>query len=54
MTVTGRNAKRYGETGKEVRPDLFHFAVNNGLILLELHKEDSTVEDVFQQLTKNN
>ena len=55
VTTAGKNRWQITvDTAKDVRPDLFHFAVNNGLILLELHKEDSTVEDVFQQLTKNN
>lgn len=36
----------------DIRGDVFTFAVNNKLILLELHKEVQSVEDVFQQLTK--
>lgn len=36
----------------DIRPDVFHFAVENKLTLLELHKELYSVEDVFQQLTK--
>lgn len=36
----------------DVRPDVFAFAVENKLTLLELHKELFSVEDVFQQLTK--
>ncbi len=37
----------------DIREDVFGFAVQNKLTLLELHKEVHSVEDVFQQLTKN-
>ncbi len=37
----------------DIRGEVFQFAVQNGLILLELRKETSSVEDVFQQLTKS-
>ncbi len=37
----------------DIRGEVFQFAVQNGLILLELRKEASSVEDVFQQLTKS-
>ncbi|HOY05376.1 MAG TPA: gliding motility-associated ABC transporter ATP-binding subunit GldA [Saprospiraceae bacterium] len=36
----------------DIRADVFAFAVDNKLTLLELHKELFSVEDVFQQLTK--
>jgi ABC-2 type transport system ATP-binding protein len=36
----------------DIRGDVFTFAVQNKLVLLELHKEVHSVEDVFQQLTK--
>ncbi len=36
----------------DVRESIFRFVVSQNLILLELHKETSSVEDVFQQLTK--
>lgn len=36
----------------DIRGEVFTFAVNNKLVLLELHKEVQSVEDVFQQLTK--
>jgi ABC-2 type transport system ATP-binding protein len=37
--------------GEDVRPDLFRFAVQNNLTIIELRQEVSSVEDVFQQLT---
>ena len=37
---------------KDIRADVFAFAVANKLTLLELRKETYSVEEVFQQLTK--
>jgi ABC-2 type transport system ATP-binding protein len=34
------------------RPDVFNFAVEEKLTLLEMHKEDMSVEDIFRSLTK--
>jgi ABC-2 type transport system ATP-binding protein len=34
------------------RPDVFNFAVKEKLTLLEMHKEDMSVEDIFRSLTK--
>lgn len=38
---------------EDIRPEIFHFAVNNQLTLIEIFKEELSVEDVFQQLTRN-
>ena len=37
--------------GEDIRPKLFHFAVDNGLVLLELKQKHQTLEEVFQSLT---
>ncbi len=37
---------------QDVREAVFKFAVDHQLTLLEMHKEDISVEDVFRQLTK--
>lgn len=37
---------------EDIRPDISGFAAKHQLPLLELHKEDFSVEDVFQQLTR--
>lgn len=37
---------------QDIRPQLFHFAVDQQLTLLEMHQETFSVEDVFQQLTR--
>ncbi len=36
----------------DIRADIFHFAVENKLTIIEMNKEVSSVEDVFQKLTK--
>ncbi len=37
---------------QDIRPDVFRFAVDRKLVLLEMHRDAFTVEDVFQQLTQ--
>jgi ABC-2 type transport system ATP-binding protein len=39
---------------EDIRADIFRFAVDKGLLLLEMHREISTIEDIFQKLTKDN
>jgi ABC-2 type transport system ATP-binding protein len=36
----------------DVRPDIFNFAVDKKLVILEMHKETSSIEDIFHKLTK--
>ncbi len=40
------------EGNKDIRASVFNFAVANDLTLLEMKKEQYSVEDVFQELTK--
>ncbi|MBI5914349.1 MAG: gliding motility-associated ABC transporter ATP-binding subunit GldA [Bacteroidetes bacterium] len=40
------------DSDQDIRGDIFRFAVDNGLTLLEMHKEVVSVEDVFTELTK--
>lgn len=37
---------------KDIRAEIFRFAVDQNLTLLEMHKEAFSVEDIFQELTK--
>ncbi|MGH1337060.1 MAG: gliding motility-associated ABC transporter ATP-binding subunit GldA [Aureispira sp.] len=37
---------------EDIRPAIFHFAVKNELVILEMHRKVSTIEDVFQQVTR--
>jgi ABC-2 type transport system ATP-binding protein len=43
-----------GSTEADSRPEIFKFAVDNNLVLTELHSEISSIEDIFQKLTKEN
>lgn len=45
--------KLFTDTGSDIRKDIFEFAVSNKLVLLEMHREEFSVEGIFQQLTKN-
>jgi ABC-2 type transport system ATP-binding protein len=36
----------------DIRPAIFEFAVRHKLVLLEMHREIFSIEDVFQALTK--
>jgi len=40
------------DSGADLRPLLFHFAVQNKLILLTLKEQQQSLENVFQDLTK--
>ncbi len=40
------------DMSKDIRAEVFKFAVDNNLTLLEMHKEVISVADVFQELTK--
>jgi len=40
-------------TGEDIRASIFKFAVDQGLTVLSLHREDQKLEEVFQELTKN-
>jgi ABC-2 type transport system ATP-binding protein len=39
------------EPGKDIRPDIFRFAVDNGLVLLGVSREERDLESVFHDLT---
>lgn len=40
-------------SGQDIRPALFNFAVKNNLVILTLNEQQQSLENVFQQLTKN-
>lgn len=40
------------ESGTDLRPLLFNFAVNNQLVLLSLKEQQQSLENVFQELTR--
>jgi ABC-2 type transport system ATP-binding protein len=39
---------------KDIRPEIFQFAVTKGLTLLELHEKQQNLENIFYELTKTN
>lgn len=39
-------------TDKDIRTDIFQFAVKHGMAVLTLNKEEQKLEDVFKELTK--
>jgi len=41
-----------GDTGGDLRSDLFRLVVSKGWTLLELRRDSQTLEDVFRDLTK--
>ncbi|MSQ78313.1 MAG: gliding motility-associated ABC transporter ATP-binding subunit GldA [Flavobacteriaceae bacterium] len=51
-TVSAGNNKWRVQSTTDVREQLFRFAVNNGIDLLSLVKEEQSLEDVFKQVTK--
>lgn len=40
-----------GEDGSDLRPEIFRMIADKGWVLLELHRDTQTLEDVFRQLT---
>ncbi len=42
----------FSDTKVDIREDLFHLSVKNNWVILEMHKEVHSVEDVFHKLTQ--
>lgn len=40
-----------GDDGQDIRADIFRLIADKGWVLLELHRDTQTLEDVFRQLT---
>jgi ABC-2 type transport system ATP-binding protein len=38
---------------RDIRPDVFRFAVDNGLTIISMNREEQKLEEVFQELTRN-
>lgn len=53
VKILGENKYQLAsDINKDIRAEVFKFAVDNNLTLLEMHKEVFSVADVFQELTK--
>lgn len=50
--TTGNSWRIEVNTDKDIRSTIFQYAVNSGLAVLTLHKEEQRLEDVFKELTK--
>jgi ABC-2 type transport system ATP-binding protein len=50
--TNGNNWRIEVNTHKDIRSSIFQYAVNSGLAVLTLHKEEQRLEDVFKELTK--
>ncbi len=47
---SGNTWQIVSSSGKDIRADIFNFAVQNGLAVLTIQKEEQTLEDVFKEL----
>ena len=52
QSLSGNKWQLIGPDQMDFRPEIFHFAVKEQLVLLEMQKQTFSVEDVFQELTK--
>ncbi|OFY86445.1 MAG: gliding motility-associated ABC transporter ATP-binding subunit GldA [Bacteroidetes bacterium RIFCSPLOWO2_12_FULL_35_15] len=50
--INGNIWQLEANTDKDIRADIFQYAVQNKLAVLTLHKEEQRLEDVFKNLTK--
>ncbi|MFO7998590.1 MAG: gliding motility-associated ABC transporter ATP-binding subunit GldA [Bacteroidales bacterium] len=48
---TNTRFRIYADKGEDIRPKLFHFAVDNGLVILSMGQAEQSLEQVFRQLT---
>jgi ABC-2 type transport system ATP-binding protein len=54
LETSGKKVTIYVSSGIDIRADIFKLASENNLTLIGLQKEDTSLENVFQQLTKDN
>jgi ABC-2 type transport system ATP-binding protein len=50
----GNKIKIFVNPDMDIRSDIFKLATEKNLSLIGLHKEDTSLENIFQQLTKDN
>jgi len=50
--IKGNSFELVTKPDKDIRPELFKFAVENGMSILEMQREEKKLEDVFKELTK--
>lgn len=52
VKTSGNVWQLHAKGEEDIRPNIFNFAVEQGLTVLSLHREEQKLEEVFQQLTK--
>jgi hypothetical protein len=50
--ISGNTWQITASSKKDIRADIFQFAVQNNLAVLTLKKTEQNLEDVFRELTK--
>ena len=54
LETEGNKVKIFVSPEVDIRSDIFKLATEKNLTLIGLHKEDTSLENIFQQLTKDN
>jgi ABC-2 type transport system ATP-binding protein len=54
LELEGNKVKLFVDPDMDIRSDIFKLATERNLSLIGLHKEDASLENIFQQLTKDN
>ena len=49
--LSERELEVRAETGADIRPEIFRFAVDQGVAVLTLSKRSASMEEVFKELT---
>tara|TARA_B100001250_G_scaffold216781_1_gene185988 strand:- start:3 stop:902 length:900 start_codon:yes stop_codon:yes gene_type:complete len=52
IELKGNQYQVFSDSKFDLRPDLFEFAVNNKLTVLQMNMEEQKLESIFQELTK--
>ena len=50
--VTSKSFIFESDTDEDIRPEIFHFAVNQNLTILTLQQKEQNLEDIFRMLTQ--
>ena len=52
IPLGGHRFRLFSHADTDLREEVFRFSVANGLVLLEMQQESSSLEDIFQQITR--
>lgn len=50
--INATTLKLHVTSNADIRPDVFHFAVEHNMAVLTIHREEKKLEDVFKNLTR--